>query len=58
MLVKELIKALQELNPDGEVCVIDHKQCYGWQIVEVITCEDRSSEWFKGYADIVIDYFE
>ena len=58
MKIKELIKVLQELNPDGDVVVVDDDQNNEWSIVEVRTCEDRSSEWFKDYADIVIDYVE
>ena len=55
MKIKELIKQLQELNPDGEVAIIDTDQNNSWGVVEVRTCEDHSNEQYKNYADIVIN---
>lgn len=55
MKIRELIEILQELNQDGEVCIVDDEQNNTYEITEVRTCEDHSSEYFKAYADIVIN---
>lgn len=55
MLIKDLIKQLQELNPNGEVCIVDNDQDNCYEILEVRTCEDRTSEDFRAYADIAIN---
>lgn len=55
MKIKELIEILQQLNPNGDVCIVDNEQDNCFDIVEVRTCEDNSSEYNLGYADIVID---
>lgn len=54
MKIKELINILQELDPEGDVCVVDYEQNFCLDIVGVRTCDDHSSEWHKNYADIVV----
>ncbi len=58
MKIKDLIATLQTIDPEGLVCVVDHDQNTQWAITEIRTCEDASSEFYKSYADIVIDYHE
>lgn len=55
MLIKDLIRQLQELNPNGEVCIVDNDQDNCYEIIEVRTCEDKTSEYFRAYADIAIN---
>ena len=54
MKIKELIKLLQDLNKNGDVCIVDDDQNNCFEILEVRTCEDHSSKYFRAYADIVI----
>lgn len=55
MKIKELMNALSDLDPNGNVCVVDYDQNTSYGIAEVRYCDDHSSEWYKNYADIAID---
>ncbi len=55
MIIKDLIEMLSKLNPNGVVSIVDFEQNNCYEIVEVRTCEDHSSEMYNGFADIVIN---
>lgn len=55
MKVKELIEILKTIDPNGDVCIVDDDQDNCYKITEVRTCDDHSSEYYKAYADIVIN---
>lgn len=55
MKIIDLIKFLQNLNPNGEACIVDYDQNNVFEIVELRTCDDRGSDWYREYVDIVID---
>lgn len=56
--VKELIGYLQTLKPDAEVCVVDKNQNNTYEIIDLRTCEDHSSEYYLNFLDIAIDLKE
>lgn len=55
MQVIELKKFLDDIEDCGEVYIVDAGQNYTFDISELNTCEDVSSEDYYNYADIVID---
>ena len=55
MKVKELKEILSTLKDDAEVCIVDNDQDNSWDILECRTCEDKSSEFFGNFLDIVIN---
>jgi hypothetical protein len=54
MKVKELKEILSTLKDDAEICIVDNDQDNSWDILECRTCEDKSSEFFGNFLDIVI----
>ena len=58
MQVIELKKFLDNIEDCGEVCIVDAEQNYTFNISELNTCEDASSEDYYNYADIVINLDE
>nr|DAN08478.1 MAG TPA: hypothetical protein [Caudoviricetes sp.] len=55
MQVIELKKFLDDIEDCGEVYIVDAGQNYTFDILELNTCEDVSSEDYYNYSDIVID---
>ena len=58
MIVSELMEYLKEVNEDAEVCVVDREQNCCYEIFECSFCEDKTSEDYKKYIDIVADIKE
>ena len=54
MKVKELKEILSTLKDDAEICIVDNDQDNAWDILECRICEDKTSESFRNYLDIVI----
>ena len=54
MTKAELIKILENLNDDAVISVTDAAQNNYYDILEVQICEDKTSEYYKNYADIVV----
>lgn len=55
MLVKELKEIIKNLDDNVNVTIIDidHNNCY--DIIDTEVCEDRTSEFFNTYLDLVIN---
>lgn len=50
-----LKKILEDINQTGEITIIDENQNNCFEIIEIRTCEDKTSEDYRNYADLVID---
>lgn len=55
MKKQELIKILEPFGDDCEITIVDNNQDNCYEIIDIRTCEDNSSEYHKAYIDIVID---
>ena len=51
----ELLELLNGLDDDAEITIVDSEQDNSWDIADVITCDDNTSEYKGKYADIVIN---
>ena len=54
MKKSELINALRNIDDNAEICVVNDEQEICYDVVEIRTCEDKTSSYFRNYADLVI----
>lgn len=54
MTAKELIDYLKTVDENAEINIVDKHQNNEYRIVDIQTCEDRSSEKYLKFVDIVI----
>lgn len=55
MTKAELIKLLENLNDNAIISITDAEQNNCYDISEVRICEDKTSEYYNKYADIVVE---
>lgn len=55
MKVKELKNYLKDFNDDVEIAIVDFEQSNCWNIAELRTCEDRTSNDYMKFIDVVIE---
>lgn len=55
MKVKELKELLSGLQDNADVCVVNEEQDITWDILECRICEDKSSDFYGTFLDIVIE---
>lgn len=54
MTAKELIDYLKTVDENAEINIVDKHQNNEYRIVDIQTCEDRSSKEYLKFVDIVI----
>lgn len=54
MTAKELIEYLQTVDENAQINIVDKHQNNDYRIIDIQTCEDRSSEKYLKTVDIVI----
>lgn len=55
MTAKELIDYLKTVDENAKINIVDRHQNNEYRIVDIQTCEDRSSEKYLKFVDIVIE---
>lgn len=58
MNVRELRKILNEFDDNCEVVIVGKEQDNAYEIIDYATCEDKTSEYFRKYIDLIIDLEE
>lgn len=54
MTKAELLELLKDLDDSADICIVNEEQEVCYDILEVRTCEDNTSEYKGKYADLVI----
>ena len=54
MTAKELIDYLKTVDENAKINIVDKHQNNEYRIVDIQTCEDRSSEEYLKFVDIII----
>lgn len=54
MTAKELIDYLKTVDDNAEITVVDWYQNNTYNIADIRTCEDKSSEYYRKFVDIAI----
>ena len=54
MTAKELIDYLKTVDENAEISIVDVDQNNQYDIVDIRTCEDKTSEHYLKYVDLVI----
>lgn len=54
MTAKELIDYLKTVDENAEIAVVDWDQNNTYNIADIRTCEDKSSEHYLKFVDLVI----
>lgn len=55
MKIGELKKILEDFDDDCEIDIIDYDQNNSWDIVEIRFCDDKSSDFYMKYLELVIN---
>lgn len=55
MTAKELIDYLKTVDENAEIAIVDKHQHNDYRIIDIRTCEDKSSEYYLKFVDIVIE---
>lgn len=54
MTAKELIDYLKTVDKNAEITIVDKDQSNDYKIIDIRTCEDRSSKEYLKFVNIVI----